>query len=205
MHFSLVLLVVFLLGIVGSDAFVSQATTLSRHHEMIHRGGGVQRSPHAAAPLGMAKEDDRNDDSQPINAIRSNITLDNDVVLEFELHSSIASIRAEAWNSCLPSSNQNCTTTMMGSAFLDYSWLYCLEESKCASPQTGWVPQHVSIKLNGETRGFIPLYIKGHSSKLPWGFANRHAPLCFPTNMSVTQLASMYALPLPTFSGRVHF
>lgn len=95
------------------------------------------------------------------NVIRSNITLDIEVVLEFEVHSSIASITPETWNSCLPAKDRTC----LGSAFLDYSWLYCLEESKCAAPQTGWVPQHVSIKLDGETKGFIPLYIKGNSSK----------------------------------------
>ena len=96
------------------------------------------------------------------NSIRSNITLQNDVTLEFELHTSIASIPTETWNACLPTPEIG-----LGSAFLDYSWLSCLEESKCASPQTGWVPQHVSIKIAGETKGFIPLYIKGHSSKSP--------------------------------------
>ena len=94
------------------------------------------------------------------NSIRSNVTLPNGMMLEFELCNAIASISSEAWNACLPTEEVG-----LGSAFLDHSWLRCLEESKCASPQTGWVPQHVSIKMDGEAKGFIPLYIKGHSSK----------------------------------------
>ena len=99
---------------------------------------------------------------QSKNSLISNITLDNEVTLEFQLHSSVASIPAEAWDACLHHGS---------AAFLDHAWLRCLEESKCVSPQTGWVPQHVSIKIDNETMGFIPLYIKGHSSKCDVSFA----------------------------------
>ena len=78
------------------------------------------------------------------------------LTLEFKVHSSIAEISPEEWNQCV-----RCNET--SSAFLDHSWLLCLEESGCASPTTGWVAQHISIKNDGETIGFVPTYIKGHS------------------------------------------
>jgi predicted N-acyltransferase len=46
---------------------------------------------------------------------------------------------------------------------MEHSWLRCLEESECASPETGWVPQHVSIKIDGSVCGFVPVYMKAHS------------------------------------------
>jgi predicted N-acyltransferase len=38
-----------------------------------------------------------------------------------------------------------------------------LEESGCASAETGWAPQHLSIQIDGKQKGYVPLYIKGHS------------------------------------------
>jgi predicted N-acyltransferase len=74
--------------------------------------------------------------------------------LEFELHSSIADIKDSDWDACL---------RPQSSPFLMHSWLACLETSGCASPSTGWAPQHVVIKLNKQVRGYVPLYIKSHS------------------------------------------
>lgn len=74
--------------------------------------------------------------------------------IEFELHQSIDSIPAEEWNSFLGPTS---------SPFMEYSWLLCLEKSRCASPETGWSPQHVSVKLNGKVVAYVPLYCKGHS------------------------------------------
>lgn len=74
--------------------------------------------------------------------------------IEFQMHPSISDIPAESWNACL---------TERSSPFLEHAWLQCLEDSKCASPETGWVPQHVSITIDGEVRGYVPLYLKGHS------------------------------------------
>lgn len=72
----------------------------------------------------------------------------------FQLHTSIDKIPADDWNSCL---------TNQSSPFLAHSWIQALEGSECASPETGWVPQHLSLCLNNETVGYVPLYIKGHS------------------------------------------
>mmetsp|Transcript_34773 Transcript_34773/g.72377 ORF Transcript_34773/g.72377 Transcript_34773/m.72377 type:complete len:502 (-) Transcript_34773:225-1730(-) len=76
--------------------------------------------------------------------------------LGFQFHSSIASIPKDDWNSC-GGDGVNI------SAFMDHSWLRCLEESECACGDTGWVAQHLAIMLNGETVGYVPLYLKGHS------------------------------------------
>jgi len=141
--------------VVGAEAFVSSSVSTTTPSRCDVRTPNVRSfAPPALHVWKDAREPEH-------NIIQSNITLDNDLTLEFNLHSSIAAIPPEAWNACLPNKDR----IGLGSAFLDYSWLHCLEESKCASPQTGWVPQHVSIKLNGETKGFIPVYIKEHSSK----------------------------------------
>ena len=148
--------IVLLAVLLGTDAFVSDLRLSTNVHFSFAPSLALEVRKDAREPENNNNKYDNNN-----NIIRSNITLENDITLEFKVHSSIAAIPLEAWNACLPTTKQD----RLGSAFLDYSWLHCLEESKCASPQTGWVPQHVSITLNGETKGFIPLYIKGHSSK----------------------------------------
>ena len=76
--------------------------------------------------------------------------------LEFELHSSIASIPAKDWDSFLAPDGSS-------SPVMEHAWLRCLEESGCASPSTGWVPQHLSVRIGGVSSVYVPLYIKGHS------------------------------------------
>lgn len=77
--------------------------------------------------------------------------------IQFQLHSSILEIPRERWDSCLESDDS-------ASPFMQHSWMRCLEESKCASRETGWMPQHISIIVNGEPWcGFVPLYVKSHS------------------------------------------
>ena len=76
--------------------------------------------------------------------------------LEFELHSSISSISAEEWDSFLAPDGSS-------SPFMEHAWLRCLECAGCASPSTGWVPQHLSVRIGGVPSVYVPLYIKGHS------------------------------------------
>lgn len=77
-------------------------------------------------------------------------------VVQFNLHPSIQNISAEEWDSCLAKDGSS-------SPFLEHAWLRCLEESKCIDQETGWIPRHVSIKVDGEVCGYVPLYIKSHS------------------------------------------
>mmetsp|Transcript_44676 Transcript_44676/g.136279 ORF Transcript_44676/g.136279 Transcript_44676/m.136279 type:complete len:508 (-) Transcript_44676:310-1833(-) len=73
--------------------------------------------------------------------------------VEFILHPSISSIPAEEWDRC---GNQ-------GGPFTSHAWLLSLEESECASPKTGWIPQHLELKVEKKFSSFLPMYIKGHS------------------------------------------
>lgn len=47
--------------------------------------------------------------------------------------------------------------------FLEWEWLNNLETSGSATPQTGWLPNHLLVWRNGELRAAAPLYIKDHS------------------------------------------
>lgn len=49
------------------------------------------------------------------------------------------------------------------SPFLEHAWLSALEESGCAGPQTGWVPQHLTLWEGERLVGACPLYVKSHS------------------------------------------
>jgi predicted N-acyltransferase len=83
-----------------------------------------------------------------------------DIQMQFKLHKSIDLIPAEDWDACV---NAPPSKDSASSPFLEHSWLHTLEASQCASPKTGWVPQHLSISWNGQCNGYVPLYIKGHS------------------------------------------
>ena len=94
--------------------------------------------------------------------------------LSFQVFSSISDIRADEWNQCCgttsSSSNSNSNNNNI---FAQYEWLKCLEESECASAQTGWQPQHIAVynenkqededKEEKQLVAFVPMYVKGHS------------------------------------------
>ena len=107
--------------------------------------------------LAAAKKKDSNDDTTTTFKLEnSNVT--------FQLYSSIMDIPPDIWDECcVDTTNDGCSSSSPSSPFVLHSWLRCLEESKCASHETGWIPQHLQIKINGQIRGFVPLYIKAHS------------------------------------------
>lgn len=47
--------------------------------------------------------------------------------------------------------------------FLEWEWLNNLETSGSATPQTGWLPNHLLVWRNRQLIAAAPLYIKGHS------------------------------------------
>jgi predicted N-acyltransferase len=50
------------------------------------------------------------------------------------------------------------------SPFLEWAWLASLEEARCVSRRTGWLPQHLALwDDGGRLIGACPLYVKGHS------------------------------------------
>jgi predicted N-acyltransferase len=49
--------------------------------------------------------------------------------------------------------------------FLSYAFLRALQDSRCASPTTGWTPQFITLWQDNKLIGAMPLYLKSHS----WG------------------------------------
>jgi hypothetical protein len=49
------------------------------------------------------------------------------------------------------------------SPFLEWDWLTALEETGCATPETGWAPHHLLLEEGGRLVAACPLYLKGHS------------------------------------------
>lgn len=47
--------------------------------------------------------------------------------------------------------------------FLEWEWLHNLETSGSATPQTGWLPNHLTVWRNRQLVAVAPLYVKGHS------------------------------------------
>jgi predicted N-acyltransferase len=50
-----------------------------------------------------------------------------------------------------------------GSPFLEWDWLAALEEAGTVTPDTGWLPQHLTLWEDDALIGACPLYVKGHS------------------------------------------
>jgi hypothetical protein len=80
---------------------------------------------------------------------------------------SIDNVTAEAWDAYAAAHTGNLASSaeieQPSSPFLEHAWIQSLEATECASPSTGWLPQHVRIKIDGELAGFVPMYIKSHS------------------------------------------
>ncbi|CAM9597021.1 unnamed protein product, partial [Choristocarpus tenellus] len=52
------------------------------------------------------------------------------------------------------------------SPFLEYDWIYAMEESGCATPEKGrWQPMHLTVRENKKSGviAAVPLYVKYHS------------------------------------------
>lgn len=58
--------------------------------------------------------------------------------LAIKTHTTIDDIPRAAWNGLLRADD---------SPFLKHEWLWCLEESGCAVPATGWNPCHLTVRM----------------------------------------------------------
>ena len=75
------------------------------------------------------------------------------------IHPSTASISAEVWNGLVHS-----THGVVDNPFLDHAFFLALEESGCATAETGWQAQHIVLNDNaGAAIGLLPLFLKSHS------------------------------------------
>ncbi|MEM9568603.1 MAG: GNAT family N-acetyltransferase [Cyanobacteria bacterium P01_E01_bin.34] len=63
----------------------------------------------------------------------------------------------------VPSDRWQALVTDRTSPFLEYDWLYCLEASGSAKPNTGWMPSHLLVEIDGQLVAAAPMYLKGHS------------------------------------------
>ena len=77
---------------------------------------------------------------------------------EVSLHRRIADIGRAAWDACAGAPGH------AGNPFIAYDFLDIAEESGCASPRTGWAPQHLAVRDEaGEVAAVAPVYLKSHS------------------------------------------
>ncbi|CAI5497852.1 unnamed protein product [Closterium sp. Naga37s-1] len=79
----------------------------------------------------------------------------------FTVSSSIASIPAADWDACALDAAGGAEKH---NPFVSHAFLQCLEESRSACREEGWLPQHL-VARDDEERvvGVLPLYLKGHS------------------------------------------
>lgn len=70
----------------------------------------------------------------------------------------INQVTEQDWNDCANLNNEDINP------FCSYGFLSALEESGCATAETGWLPQHIIIEDDlGQIVGVMPLYLKNHS------------------------------------------
>jgi len=75
------------------------------------------------------------------------------------IYSSAASIPAAMWNALVPS-----TGGRADNPFLDHAFFRALEESGCATAETGWQAQHILLADAADRPvGLMPLFLKSHS------------------------------------------
>lgn len=93
---------------------------------------------------------------------------------EFQVvvEASISKIGKAAWDACLaehPSSDvQNGTSAAARqhpvNPFVTYDFLHSLEASGCVCSETGWLPQHLTLRNKaGDILAVMPAYLKSHS------------------------------------------
>ena len=73
--------------------------------------------------------------------------------LQHYFASSITEIEREDWNRLAGEENP----------FTRYEFFEALEISGCTSADTGWQPHHLVIRIEGETVGLVPLFLKTNS------------------------------------------
>ncbi|HEY2708860.1 MAG TPA: GNAT family N-acetyltransferase [Caulobacteraceae bacterium] len=77
---------------------------------------------------------------------------------EVSIHRRITEIGRAGWEACTSAPDY------AANPFVSYDFLDIAEESGCASPRTGWAPQHLAVRDEaGEVAAVAPLYLKSHS------------------------------------------
>jgi predicted N-acyltransferase len=77
------------------------------------------------------------------------------LTFQIHVHTTIAEIGRDAWDTCAAPS---------GDPFLSFDFLHACETSGSAVPQQGWAGRHLSLQdETGRVLGVMPLWLKGHS------------------------------------------
>ena len=77
---------------------------------------------------------------------------------EVSVHRRVSDIGRAAWDACANHPDH------AANPFVSYDFLDIAEESGCASPRTGWAPQHLAVRDRvGEVAAVAPVYLKSHS------------------------------------------
>lgn len=66
---------------------------------------------------------------------------------------SISDVSEADWNACLTTDHP----------FVTHQFLKALEDSGSVRADSGWMPYHLALELDGEIKGVAPMYVKGHS------------------------------------------
>jgi len=86
--------------------------------------------------------------------------------LSLTLHRAIAEIPAAEWDGCAGDANP----------FVSHAFLGALEDSRSATPDKGWMPQHAALRdAGGRLLACAPMYAKSHSQGeyvFDYGWAN---------------------------------
>ena len=91
--------------------------------------------------------------------------------LEIRVLRNLSDISQKEWQGILPKD---------AGPFLQYPFLYLLEETGCVCAETGWKPAHLALYAKGgnELLGVMPLYLKTHSYGeyvFDWSWAEAYA------------------------------
>lgn len=81
-----------------------------------------------------------------------------DPIFTATIHPATSDIPANVWNGLVPSTNGK-----PDNPFLEHAFFLALEQSGCATAETGWHPQHILLERDGEPVGLMPLFLKSHS------------------------------------------
>jgi predicted N-acyltransferase len=76
-----------------------------------------------------------------------------DGVPTLRLLDTVTRVEPAAWNALVGDA----------SPFLEWEWLSALEDAGTVRPETGWLPQHLTLWRGERLVGACPLYVKGHS------------------------------------------
>lgn len=72
-----------------------------------------------------------------------------------------------AWNMDItevPQCEWDALANAQRTPLLEWEWLRLMEASGSVTPQTGWLPCHLTVRNHGSLVGAAPLYVKGHSA-----------------------------------------